>query len=288
MKFECLQRGVALVLVMWLVAALTITVGAIVSVTRGETELMATRLSEARVHAVGRGVARLVMLDRASQLEQQSAFADQNSAVTVFRQTYFVDGLSVDAAVYPSAGFISIGEPDEEVWSTLLSGLGGMNQQDAMMLAPRIVDSGLSAGGVGGGAGNFSFAAIRARKQGGNLAGFAEQLLGVEGMTRDVYDRVRSSVAPFPASGELDTSALAPELQESFGGNAAVEDALSSPTAESQGGNFCVEILMGPLDGSMFRQRVWVQSNGYTEDGSLQIVRVERVVRSHFSLESQG
>lgn len=288
MKPECYQKGVALVLVLWLVAALAVTVGAIVSVARGETDLMATRLSEARVHAVGRGIARLVMLDRARDLEQQSLFGDESSVATVFRQTYFVDGLSVNAAVYPSAGFVSIGEPDEEVWETLLTGVGGMDQQDAMILAPRIVDSGLSAGAIGGGASNFSFAAIRARRQGGNLAGFAEQLLAVEGMTRGVYDRIRSSVAPFPAEGELDTAALAPELQDSFGGDVAVQDALSFKADESQGGNFCVEIIMGPLDGSMFRQRVWVQSNGYTEDGSLQIVRVERVVRSHFSLESQG
>ena len=59
------QRGVAIVLVMWLVAAMSITVSGALALAREEIGLASSRLGEAQAFALGKGIARLAVMDRA-------------------------------------------------------------------------------------------------------------------------------------------------------------------------------------------------------------------------------
>ena len=52
------QQGVALVLVMWLVAAMAITVGGALALARDEVNLASARLGEAQTVVMGKGIAR--------------------------------------------------------------------------------------------------------------------------------------------------------------------------------------------------------------------------------------
>ena len=68
------ERGAALVLVMWLVAAMAITVGGALALSREEVSLASSRLGEAKVYALGKGIARLAVLDRAVLKERSERF----------------------------------------------------------------------------------------------------------------------------------------------------------------------------------------------------------------------
>ena len=52
------QQGAALVLVMWLVAAMAITVGGALTLARDEVNLASARLGEAQTFVIGKGIAR--------------------------------------------------------------------------------------------------------------------------------------------------------------------------------------------------------------------------------------
>ena len=119
------QRGVAIVLVMWLVAAMSITVSGALALAREEIGLASSRLGEAQAFALGKGIARLAVMDHA---RAQTA-VDENGDWTrgpsrVFRSRYEIDDLTVSATVYPASGFVSVAESDPAVWQQLLSGLG--------------------------------------------------------------------------------------------------------------------------------------------------------------------
>ena len=108
-------------------------------------------------------------------------------------------------------------------------------------------------------------------------SGFVEQLLAADGMTRQVYDRIKRSISPFPADAEPDLSSSPPELVASL--MEAVSDQnpiLTSGLEKSSQGDFCVELVVTGLGDRGFTQRVWVQNFGGSEQSSMQLIRAER------------
>ena len=276
------ETGAALILVVWMVAALSVMVAGTVSISRVEVDQTTRLLNEAKVFTLGRGLAALVLLDRAAHIQDSDALvedgefveknADESANESIFRATYDVDGLRVLASVYPKSGFVSISEKDPVVWTALLSTLGGLEQSMAMRLADNIVASDVSAS-VGTNARSFA-AARRVLVQ---TSGFVEQLLGVDGMTREVYDRIKRSISPFPADAEPDLSSSPPELVASL--MEAVSDKnplMTSGLEKSSQGDFCVELVVTGLGDRGFTQRVWVQNFGGSEESAMRLIRAER------------
>jgi len=273
------QQGAALVLVMWLVAAMAITVGGALTLARDEVKLASARLGEAQTFVMGKGIARLAVLDRARARTATNDDGEVYPAalIRVFKTQYELDGFRIVATVYPASGFVSVAEADPEVWQQLLAGVGALDEGSATSLAQRIVETELKATIVGSGPA-ASFQRYSRNRQ--SRAGvFVEQLLGVEGMTRAVYDRIRPSISPFNVGSGVDAAAAPPEMRAAFGRGAEDESSLLSgpkPDAGAASGYYCVEIEVSTSPSEGFVQRIWVESHGSDEFSAVRLARVEK------------
>lgn len=280
MRHSYRERGVALLLVLWLVAAMAVTVAGAMALAREEVSVTGSRLNEAKAFAIGKAVARLAILDRKGAIEQSDAIAADapEAPGRVFSTRYLVDGLTVEAFVYPATGFVSLAESKPDIWSRLLVSLGGMNEADAKVLSDRIVESEMRA--TAGGSARGSFAAARAAAMFGAGTGteYVEQLLGVEGMTRVVYDRVKRSISPFGSGGEPVLSDAPPELQSAFASPDGDPVETESQGGSDAGGSFCVEVKVTFSETEALSQRIWVQASDMADSGGIRLVRIERPV----------
>ena len=272
------QQGAALVLVMWLIAAMGITVGGALALAREEIGLASSRLGEAQAFVLGKGIARLAVLDRARAQTEADENGDPDPAglARIFRSRYEVDGLNVSATVYPASGFVSVAESDPGVWQQLLSGLGGLDEGAAVVLAEQIVTSDLAMTSAGSGPRN-SFQFYSQHRQ-ARSAVYVEQLLGIEGMSRAVYDRIRPSISPFNVGSGVDSAVAPPEIRAAFGiANAEVAGELAvQPDSADVSGYYCVEIEVSASPSERFIQRVWVESRGSDEFSAVRLKRVEK------------
>ena len=273
------QRGVAIVLVMWLVAAMSITVGGALALAREEIGLASSRLGEAQAFALGKGIARLAVMDRAraQTAVDENGDPDPTGLSRVFVSRYEIDDLSGSATVYPASGFVSVAESDPAVWQQLLSGVGGMDNVAAATLAEQIVNSELeTTASVGSGQpGSFQF---YSRHRQARSAVYVEQLLAIEGMNRAVYDRIRPSISPFNVGSGVDPAVAPPELQAAFGASIKEEADLlgSEPDPRDASGYYCVEIEVSVSTSERFVQRVWVESRGSDEFSAVRLTRIEK------------
>ena len=273
------QQGAALVLVMWLIAAMGITVSGALALAREEIGLASLRLGEAQAFALGKGIARLAVLDRARARTAVDENGDPDPAglASIFRSRYEVDGLTVSATVYPASGFVSVAESDPDVWQQLLIGLGGLDAGSAARLAEQIVSSAFettnSAGA--GPVGSFQFFS---RHRQARSAVYVEQLLGVEGMNRAIYDRIRANISPFNVGSGVNSSVAPPEMRAAFGASDGGSDdpSLAAPGAADSAGYYCVEIEVSTSPSEGFRQRVWVESSGSDEFSAVRLTRTEK------------
>ncbi len=273
------QQGAALVLVMWLVAAMAITVGGALALARDEVNLASARLGEAQAFVIGKGIARLAVLDgaRARAAANNEGEAAPAALTRVFKTQYELDGFRIVATVYPASGFVSIAEADPEVWQQLLAGVGSLDEGSAASLAQRIVETELNVTVAGSGpAGSFQRYS-RSRQSRAGI--FVEQLLGVEGMNREVYDRIRPSISPFNVGSGVDATAAPPEMRAAFGSGIEDESSLDSgpkPDAAAASGYYCVEIEVSTSPSEGFVQRIWVESSGSDEFSAVRLARVEK------------
>ena len=273
------QRGVAMVLVMWLIAAMGITVGGALALAREEVGLASSRLGEAQAFTLGKGVARLAVLDRARAQTAADENADPDPAglARIFRSRYEVDGLNVSATVYPASGFVSVAESDPEVWHQLLSGLGGLDDGTAAILAEQIVNSEVETTASAGSGPATSFQFYSRHRQ-ARSAVYVEQLLGIEGMNRAVYDRIRPSISPFNVGSGVDPAVAPPEIQAAFAasGDEEADFPGAEPDPRDASGYYCVEIEVPVSPSERFVQRVWVESRGSDEFSAVRLRRVEK------------
>ena len=273
------QRGVAMVLVMWLVAAMSITVGGALALAREEISLASSRLGEAQAFALGKGIARLAVLDRAKAQTAVDENGDPGPAglSRVFTSRYEIDDLTVSATVYPASGFVSVAESDPAVWQQLLSAIGGIDNVAAATLAEQIVNSELetTASAGSGPPGSFQF---YSRYRQARSAVYVEQLLGIEGMNRAVYDRIRSSISPFNVGSGVDPAVAPPEMLAAFGASRKEEAGLlgNEPEPRDASGYYCVEIEVSVSTSERFVQRVWVESRGSDEFSAVRLTRIEK------------
>ena len=190
---------------------------------------------------------------------------------------YEIDDLTVSATVYPASGFVSVAESDPAVWQQLLSGVGGMHNVAAATLAEQIVNSKLetTASAGSGPPGSFQF---YSRYRRARSAVYVEQLLGIEGMNRSVYDRIRPSISPFNVGSGVDPAVAPPEMQAAYGASTKEEADLSGtkPDPRDASGYYCVEIEVSASPSERFVQRVWVESRGSDEFSAVRLTRIEK------------
>lgn len=274
------QKGSALALVMWLLSAMTVMVAGAVSMSRDEVRLSGTAASSARAFYLGKGVARLAVLERAQTVRAVDINSEPEERRAVFSKRYAFNGAAVHAKVMPASGFVSLQGSDDETWEALLINIGGLDAATAKHVANRF--SSASGGGGGAPAGVTSFGAYRYKYGGGSgRTTHVESLLSIEGMTRDAYDRVYPYISPLAGPSTPNLAFSPDKLVAVFSNDVETDEQVGG----GNGGAYCVEIEIDFGPGDRFVQRVWVNARD-AANGAVQFVRIERPVRSSSSTVS--
>ena len=181
------QAGAALVLVLWLVAALSLVVLASAHGIRQQTQNVDLGLARMRAEAV---------LDAAIALAAQRLTADKRLAAQ-YRVEYLVLGTHrVRLEVTPSGGLVDVNVASDALLEALLRGAGGVSPGEAATLVSRIhdyIDPDDVPGGVGGAeAAQYRAAGWPALPRNSALEDLSE-LQSVLGMTSALYE----TIAPY-------------------------------------------------------------------------------------------
>ena len=276
------QQGMAIALVLWMIAAMALTVAAISHFAAGDINIALLRLQQAKADAAGRGAALLILQDKAikSNGQQSKDNPDVESDAEMagsgsLSRRYTFGQLDVMVTVRPADALVALNGADLEVLSMLFTQIGGSNPSQAANLAQGVVDYRNQSSPV-------SFAAMY-------HPGFRyrEELLLVPGMERRIYDRVKAFVSPYGSASEV-VGAAPRQLAEALGlevsENTAepVDEPVSAGTntpatsselltfdnmySRARGGNEAqlVEVQVRFPDDTVLGQQIWVGSDGVT------------------------
>lgn len=163
------QRGMALVAVLWMVAALSIIVSGMVQTARNEVRMSASSKQMVIANAWGDAAIHLA-------LQELSVAPQKPSRLTYINTTYH--NLPIRVQVMPLNGLIDINRAPLELLSGLLTLAGKVDAATAARLAQAIVEGRTQ---PGGGANNRAYEAI-------------EDLLNVPGMTYPVYANIAALI----------------------------------------------------------------------------------------------
>lgn len=181
------QRGAALILVLWLVAALSLTVLAGARGMRQQSQRAAFDLERLRIEPV---------LDAARQLAVQSLLKEGSQARGYRVQQLQLGPYGVELEIIPSAGLVDVNVASDALLQALLEKVGGLTSGEAAIMASRIrdyLDPDDEPGGIGGAeAPQYRAAGWPVLPRNGALDDLSE-LRMVLGMTPELYE----IIAPF-------------------------------------------------------------------------------------------
>ena len=178
------QRGFAVALLLWMIAGMSLTVAAVIHFARADTSMAELRVREAKVQAMGRGVAHLLMRDSALAAYSAEAATTESGAQQgldeservgqkLFTKSYqFGEDWVISGTLRPSSGFVSLNNADRTELMMLFTGLGKVSERDAMAMADGVL-------------------AYRAEFPGFR---YPEEMLAVPDASRVVYDNVKAYV----------------------------------------------------------------------------------------------
>jgi hypothetical protein len=238
------EAGVALAILVWFLAAMSLLVGSIVMQARVDAKLSGLHLATAQVEAAGDGAIQLALSDLLI-LERDGAFSNRSAHY----EAHSLGKLEVGVVLTPLSGLIDLNMAPEGLLSRLFSSIDGIDESAAYALITSVV--------------KWRSAALQepSGSPGGRFE-VTEDLLMVEGVDRDIFEAVRDSVyvAPQGSSGVDWASAPASVLQAlgEMDEKMALELAKSRVTEE-------IEYLEPPMDIDLSYQEV-VPSDFYRAD----------------------
>ena len=170
------QRGVALAMVVWFIAGMSLLVAGIVSHARVDSRLTGVHLARAEVVAAGDGAIMLAMAER--RRGYQSSGAGPMISETVHR----VGDIEVTVRLVPANGFVDLNRAPREVLAALFAFSRVLDKGDALSAADNVVQ--------------WRRASARGKRARGSSSTFyaVEDVLRVEGVTRQLLDGVRDYV----------------------------------------------------------------------------------------------
>lgn len=261
------QTGIALALLLWMLAALGLLVAGVVALSRSDVQLTALQLDQARAQAVATGVAHLALRDlHTARLGNAGATAGPMEA------QYTLGGLPARVRLVPANGLLNLNGANEALFAALLEFVGGMEAEEARALARAIVEWRMAPLPPIGAADD--------QETGRGAFRVEEEVLEVPGMTRDVYDKVRRYLHTQPASTGFDLQAgpesllnalrdadpeavdFALDSRQDVGRDAPPLPGPEGPTGLAGGSVYCVEVDVQIAEGRVFRQRIWVELAG--------------------------
>ncbi|MEM1113669.1 MAG: hypothetical protein AAGI11_17280 [Pseudomonadota bacterium] len=248
------QRGVALAIVVWFLAAMAVLVSGIVWEARLDVKLAQAHVARAEVESAGDGAIQLALAQLASgvvPLEASSA------------AEYEVGGHRVRVELIPVSGLININAASRDLLGFLFLEVGGMAPSQAEAAAAAVIE--FREIGTGMGLGGLR-----------RVKGFesVEDLVRVAGINRAVFDRVRDHIVARSGGGGMVDWSAAPEglltrfaekypreVQAALKRREKVSDLIGDPRGATSGqtrsGNFRVDATVLYGDKAWIRRR-WV------------------------------
>lgn len=215
-------RGMALIAVMWIVAALSLLATALAATTKAEVQAAQTARAFAEAQAAG---------DAAIELAALSLRMTPQPVARRAVQTFPIEGRVVEVVVAPSGGFVDLNSASETLLRDLFQFGAGVDRQTAETLAARIVDwRDPDQAPLPLGAEDVAYATegVRFRTRGGPFES-PEDLLQVLGVGFDLYDRIRGYLTVQGGSAGVDPlAASVGVLTILAGGDRARAEAIAS------------------------------------------------------------
>ncbi|MCX2972155.1 hypothetical protein EYC87_00965 [Halieaceae bacterium IMCC8485] len=170
------QRGVALALVIWFVAGMSLLVAGIVASAQVDTKVTQIHLAKAKAVAAGDGAIQLAMIQR------RSGYASAGQGPQVSETIHQLGEVEVVVRLYPASGFIDVSSAPKEVLTVLFSVAGGLDPGEAQYVAENVVKWRSGKGQTN-----------RKRRRTGSENKFhsLEDMLRVEGVSRSLLDGIR-------------------------------------------------------------------------------------------------
>ncbi|MBU2887577.1 general secretion pathway protein GspK [Gilvimarinus agarilyticus] len=240
------QRGMALALLLWFLAALTLMVGGLMLLARTDITYANLHRHSAQAAALGDGAA-------------LSLLAGVN-AQHVGHLSYQVSmpGHSVALQAVPAVGLVNIYQADEVLLTRLFSDLGGIPSAQAIELANSVVKWR-----------DLRAEEIKRSTRDAKQANSIEDLLSVRGVTREVFERIKPWIhaestsgrvnmewAPAQVMALLDAEQESPPIDE-YTGDESVSDTLYNGTLRIS--------AKVSFDGrKIFKRTVWVRRSSRT------------------------
>ena len=196
------ESGMALVAVMWMVAALSLLVSSLIYATRAEIRSVQQLRDATDATALG---------DAAMQLAALDLHREQGEANRWQRRAYRFDGHEVAVTVVPSGGLVNINRADMELLTDLLVHAGGITPQQADRLVSEISLRRKRNPPVGLDDDADRKDVVRAARRQSRFD-VIEDLLGVPGFPLELFDTIQSFITVRSPSGTVDPQAAPPGL----------------------------------------------------------------------------
>lgn len=197
MRAGRLDRGVALIAVLWMVAALSILVVGVSSAVRADIRFAQQLRGEVEAAALG---------DAAIQMAVRDLAMRTNGPVHLERASYTFDGVEITVVVQSAAGFVNPNTAAESLLHDLFVFGGQVEPAQAALLAARVVDwRDSDQNPLPQGAEDEAYvqAGSRFRTRSGPLE-VPEDLLQVLGIEYPLYDKIYGFVSLFGQSSGVD------------------------------------------------------------------------------------
>ena len=174
--------GVALVAVLWMVAALSVLALGLAAAAKSEVRSAQGVRARAEAAALGDAAIQLAVLElRSTDIGYEE----------YVRFDYELGGRSIVVAAVPAGGLIDLNQAGEELLAGLFAGSGGLDPEPAAQLAHRVVA--WRTPGLQLEAEDYAAAGVAFRPRGGPFE-YPEDLLQVLGVTYPLYARVRDLI----------------------------------------------------------------------------------------------
>ncbi len=189
------QKGLALVAVMWMVAALAVLAAGLTSATRSEIRVAQVARAASVAAAIGDAAIQLAALELRSSPTQFAGFRTR---------AFQVEGRSVEVRIVPAGGLVDLNAAPESLLRYLFVHGARMEEGAATQVAQRIVkwrSPGLVLEGT-----DYEAAGVAFRPRRGVFE-YPEDLLQVLGVTYDDYDRIQSLITVHGGRRDVDPRA---------------------------------------------------------------------------------
>lgn len=272
------QQGIALALVLWLLAGMALTAAAMINLSRANLAATEFYLRQTQAEALGRGASLLVLREQRLADQQPLVPNDEPNPDAPFVRRYVFADAVVSARVRSGKGLVSLNTAEESTLRALFTGLAGLEDNDVNKLLDAIL------------AYRQSVATDSTTDVDHPGFRYREELLVQPGMTLDGYDKIKQFVHTYN-TGNIEVDDADPALVGALGQvgpgagpNRSVSrvGARRSSGARKPSGSLTfdsiyadrakgnvddvnlVEVSVSYPDGQSFRQLLWVEGDGVT------------------------